>query len=108
MIPGLSGSLLSHEALADVVPRVLNGLLGEAERAAARRRLRAWHLPLRAHLGPALSLRAIYDLLAEPLFAGMGYHVVPSTHFHGVRARSLQEAFAQSSASQVCRGQHCS
>ena len=77
MIPGLSGSLLSHEALADVVPRVLNGLLGEAEREAARRSLRAWHLPLRAHLGPALSLRAIYDRLAEPLFAGMGYHVVP-------------------------------
>ena len=77
MIPGLSGSLLSHEALADVVPRVLNGLLGEAEREAARRSLRAWHLPLRAHLGPALSLRAIYDLLADPLFAGMGYHVVP-------------------------------
>jgi N-6 DNA Methylase/Eco57I restriction-modification methylase len=77
MIPGLSGSLLSHEALAEVVPRVLNGLLGEAERDAARRSLRAWHLPLRAHLGPALSLRAIYDRLAEPLFAGMGYHVVP-------------------------------
>ena len=77
MIPGLSGSLLSHEALADVVPRVLNGLLGEPERETARRSLRAWHLPLRAHLGPALSLRAIYDRLADPLFAEMGYHVVP-------------------------------
>ncbi len=89
MIPGLSGSLLSHEALADVVPRVLNGLLGEAEREAARRSLRAWHLPLRAHLGPALSLRAIYDRLAEPLFAGMGYHLVPVDSLsRGTRAQS--------------------
>jgi hypothetical protein len=77
MIAGLSGSLLSHEALAEVVPRVLKGLLGEAEREAARRNLRAWHVPLRAHLGPALSLRAMYDRLAEPLLAGMGYRVVP-------------------------------
>ena len=76
MIAGLSGSLLSHEALAEVVPRVLKGLLGEAEREAARRSLRAWHVPLRAHLGPTLSLRAMYDRLAEPLFAGMGYHAV--------------------------------
>ena len=70
MIPGLSGSLLSHEVLAQVVPIALRGLLDEAGREPARRRLRAWHVPLRAQLGPALALRAIFDRLGEPLLRG--------------------------------------
>ena len=108
MIPGLSGSLFSHEALGEVVPRALNGLLGEAEREAARRSLRAWHVPLRALLGPALSLRAIYDRLAVPLFTAMGYHVVPVDSLsRGTRAQPPQ-VFVRSSASRVCHGQPCS
>jgi len=78
MIPGLSGSLLSQEVLAEIVPRAFHGLLDEAGRETARRRLRAWHLALRGQLGPALALRAIFDRLAEPLFTGLGYHVVPA------------------------------
>ena len=73
MIPGLSGSLLSHEVLAQIAP-TLRGLLDEEGREAARRRIRAWHLPLRAQLGPVLPLRAIFDLLGEPLLTGLGYH----------------------------------
>jgi hypothetical protein len=78
MIAGVSGSLLSHEVLTQVVPRALHGLLDEAGREPVRHRLRAWHLPLRGHLGPALALRAIFDRLAEPLLTGLGYHVVPA------------------------------
>jgi hypothetical protein len=78
MIAGISGSLVSHDVLAQIVPRVLHGLLDEEGRAPARHQLRAWHLPLRAQLGPASALRAIFDRLAEPMFAGLGYRVVPA------------------------------
>jgi hypothetical protein len=76
MIAGMSGSLLSHEVVAQTVPSAFHGLLDEAGREPARRRLRAWHIPLREQLGPALALRAIFDRLAEPLLSGLGYHVV--------------------------------
>ena len=78
MIPGLSGSLLSHEALERQVPDVLRGRLGESERRAAQARIRAWHAPLRAQLGPATSARACFDRLGAPLFAQFGYRVVPA------------------------------
>ncbi len=78
MIPGLSGSLLSHDVLAHAVPISLRGLLDEAGREPARRRLRAWHVPLRTELGPALSLRGIFDRLGEPFLSALGYHVVPA------------------------------
>ena len=76
-IPGLRGSLLSQDALADVIPDRLRGLLDEKGRAPARRRLRAWHIPLRRLLGPATSPRAMLDTLAVPLFAQLGYRVLP-------------------------------
>jgi N-6 DNA Methylase/Eco57I restriction-modification methylase len=73
MIPGLRGSLLSEDALEHVVPDALRGRLGEAERAKARRRLRAWHTSLRRVLGPASASRTIFDRLAVPLFSHLGY-----------------------------------
>ncbi len=78
MIPGLSGSLLSHEVLARIVPDALRELLDDEGHEPARRGLRAWHLPLRAQLGPALAVRTIFDRLGEPLLTGLGYHVVPA------------------------------
>ena len=78
MIPGLSGSLLSHEVLARILPDEFRELLDDEGREPARRRLRAWHVPLRAQLGPALALRAMFDRLGEPLLAGLGYRVVPA------------------------------
>ncbi len=78
MIPGVSGSLLSHEVIAQIVPTAFQGLLDEAGREPARHRLRAWHLTLRGQLGPALALRAIFDRLAEPLLTALGYRVVPA------------------------------
>ena len=83
MIPGLSGSLLSHEALERRVPEVLGGCLGESERRAARTRIRAWHVPLRAQLGPATSARACFDRLGAPLLAQLGYRVLPAAPSDG-------------------------
>jgi hypothetical protein len=73
---GLSGSLLSGEALAQPVPDALAGLLDESGREAARRRLRAWHLPLRSVLGPTTGARKVFDLVALPLLTHLGFHAV--------------------------------
>jgi hypothetical protein len=76
MIPGLSGSLLSEEALEGAVPDRLRGRLDEFNRRRAQRQMRAWHLPLRQQLGPACSPRTIFDRLAAPLFSQLGYRLI--------------------------------
>jgi hypothetical protein len=77
MIPGISGSLLSHDVLADVVPRTLGGWLGEGGREQARQRLRSWHHSIAASLGPSVSARGVFDRVAEPLLTALGYDVTP-------------------------------
>lgn len=76
MIPGISGTLLSEEALEQVAPDALRGLLDERGRAAARKRLVAWHTPLRRELGPATGLRTLFDRLAVPLVSHLGYRAL--------------------------------
>ena len=65
MIPGLSGTLLSVDALEHVVPDRLHGRLDELNRGRARRRLRAWHVPAarraRTGIGAAHDLRSACD-----------------------------------------------
>ena len=73
-INGLTGSLLSHEALLKLVRERLRGELDEPGCEGARRRMRAWHAPLRQTLGPASGTRAVLDLLALPLVAHLGFH----------------------------------
>ena len=67
MIPGVSGSLLSQDALARVVPRSLQGRLGESGRPAALRRLRAQLRVVQSELDPAASARTVFDRVAMPL-----------------------------------------
>jgi len=71
VIAGLTGSLLSHEALTTMrSPCVeIDGGLARA--------IRAWHAGIAKQLGPASSARAVFDRLAAPLFARMGFCVVP-------------------------------
>ena len=76
MIPGISGSLFSHDALEQVIPSALRGRLGEAARDDALRRVRAWHRPLQLRLGPSASARAVFDQLASPLLAQLGYRSI--------------------------------
>lgn len=73
MIRGLSGSLLSHEALGTAVPKALCGLLGESDRDAALRRMRAWYLTVRSSLGPTAGARAVFDVVAIPLATQLGF-----------------------------------
>ncbi len=77
MIPGITGSLLSADALERVLPDALSGELDDAGRESVRRKVRAWHLPLRSDLGPATGSRALFDRLAVPLLAQFGYRVMP-------------------------------
>ena len=72
-IRGLSGSLLSHDALAHTVPAALRGLLDEHGRESARRELRAWQASVRATLGPTAGARAVLDVVAIPLAVRLGY-----------------------------------
>ncbi len=76
MIPGISGTLLSEEALEQIAPDALRGLLDERGRAAARKRLVTWHSSLRRELGPATGLRTLFDRLAVPLVSHLGYRAL--------------------------------
>ena len=73
MLRGLSGSLLSREALRISIPQVLHGLLGEETLADARRRLREWHRETTATLGPTASVRTVFDRVAHPLVQVLGF-----------------------------------
>jgi hypothetical protein len=77
VIPGVRGSLLSHDALEHVIPAALRGRLGEAGRAEALHGLRVWHRPLLSRLGPSASARMVFDHVAGPLAARLGYRPVP-------------------------------
>ena len=74
MIPGLRGSLLSHDAVAGLVP----SLPEEDARRRARRVLLAWHREVRDVSGPAWSSRAVFDRIATPVCEALGFQVVPT------------------------------
>ncbi len=71
MIPGLSGSLLSHDALSG--GSGLPPAIGDARAGAVRGRLRAWHRAALRDLGPACNARALYDRVAVPLLGELGF-----------------------------------
>ena len=70
MIPGLCGSLLSHDAL-DAAPDVI-------DRTAAHRRLAAWHEQVRIEGGPAWPARVVFDRVAVPFCRLLGFEVIPA------------------------------
>ena len=81
---GLSGSLFSLQFLQEQLPAALAGELGETEREPARRRARSVLSGL-SELGPASSVRAVFDLTAGPLVSLLGFHAagvdaLPSGH----------------------------
>jgi len=79
---GLSGTLLSQDALARTAPESLGPLL-DAGSAAARRRIAAWHSGVLLELGPASGPRVVFDRLGAPLATQLGFTVVPA----GIHAR---------------------
>ncbi len=81
---GLSGSLFSLQFLQEQLASALAGKLGETEREPARRRARSVLSGL-SELGPASSVRAVFDLAAGPLVSLLGFHAagvdpLPSGH----------------------------
>jgi Eco57I restriction-modification methylase len=68
VIPGLTGSLLSH----DVVAAEFLSDRGTLSRGAA-----GWRSRLESELGPASSARAVFDRLAVPLLESLGHTVIP-------------------------------
>ena len=79
MIPGISGSLLSHEALQSGRRGPLGPLLDPAGAARARIRLRAWSRTVRDRFGPTAAPRTVFDRVAAPLFSQLGYRLVPGS-----------------------------
>ena len=77
MIPGLSGSLLSHDAMAQLLRGKGPLILHAADRAAALRTVRGWHGPVRKCLGPSAGARVVFDLVADPLARALGFLVIP-------------------------------
>jgi len=85
MIPGLSGSLLSPDAL--------TGALKEMRRDTAAPNYRwfhTWHTRIERDMGPTSPARLVYDRIALPLATALGLRVVPaatpaaSGSIHGV------------------------
>jgi Eco57I restriction-modification methylase len=77
VIAGVSGSLLSLDALERVIPEALRGRLGETGRDDALRHFRSWYRPIEARSGPTASARVVFDQMASPLAGQLGYRVLP-------------------------------
>ena len=84
MIPGLSGSLLSHDAVAAALGKTIRSATVDG------RWFRTWHNRTMQAMGPASSARQVYDRVVLPLAAALGFHVVAgvaprrSTAIHAV------------------------
>ena len=75
MLTGLSGSLLSQYFAEHVLPVEFAGLLGEASVASEYRNFVRWWQSRASQLGPASSVRAIWDVAAAPLAEQLGFSV---------------------------------
>jgi hypothetical protein len=74
VIAGMSGALLSHDAIDELLVRPDPAVVTfAADR--RHRQLRAWHAGVRARFGPTASARAIFDAVAEPLARELGFDV---------------------------------
>ena len=73
MIEGLSGSLVSRHFAERRLQTAFEGRLGEQDRDRGRRQLQAWCRVRASALGPASSLRTMFDRGAAPLMAILGY-----------------------------------
>jgi hypothetical protein len=79
VIAGMSGSLLSHDAVERLITSGHEPELTPARWLPLQRRLRAWHAELRQLLGPTAGPRTVFDLVASPLVSTLGFTVLPVT-----------------------------
>ena len=92
MIPGLRGSLLSHDAVLGLVATDENDALR-----AARRALLSWHREVRDVSGPAWPARTVFDRIAAPVCEALGFDVVPS----GGSSRTVRAILYRQNAAQI-------
>jgi hypothetical protein len=78
MLAGLSGSLVSHYFAERLLPQEFSGRLGEASRDTAAKAVGRWWNTQASQLGPASSIRAIWDLAAAPLGELLGFAAPPA------------------------------
>ena len=78
MIPGVSGSLLSHAAIRQAFEGNLRSLADGAGALAAHRELRPTFEAALAELGPSASARSVYDRVAAPMAERFGFRTVVS------------------------------
>jgi len=75
MLSGMSGSLVSHHFAERILHEEFAGRLGEASLGAAHQRLTRWLHSTSTQLGPASSVRSIWDVGAAPLAEHLGFVV---------------------------------
>ena len=73
MLAGLSGSLVSHYFAERILFQEFSGHLGESSRAVAERLFVRWWETRASQLGPASSIRSIWDAAAAPLAELLGF-----------------------------------
>jgi len=73
MLPGIRGRLVSTYFASQLLETAFAGRLGERDRQAAQRRLATWWTRCEQVLGPASSLRAMYDVAVAPLAALLSF-----------------------------------
>jgi hypothetical protein len=86
MIPGLSGSMLSHDAVSRAAAPVQPAAVH------AHRGVRAWHAAVRRELGPASSARTVFDRVAVQLGTSLGFSVAPVPSDSGRSFRAVLQA----------------
>ncbi len=86
-LPGISGSLFPHRYLRDAMPAVAPPLSAPVL-ARQQRHFRRWWHGVAATCGPATGLRALFDLVAMPLFGLLGFRAHDAMfERHQARAR---------------------
>ena len=78
MIAGLSGSLLSHDAMSGELENLCRGRTSPNTRW-----FHKWHEQTMRQSGPSSSARQVYDRVAAPLSAALGFHIVPTATSSG-------------------------
>jgi len=79
MLIGVSGSLVSHHFAERILHEEFAGRLGEGSLSAAHKALRRWWHDSCTQLGPASSVRAIWNIAAAPLAEHLGFTVGTSS-----------------------------
>ena len=97
MLAGLTGSLVSHHFAERILFDEFAGRLGETSSAAAERAFVRWWQAEASQLGPASSIRSIWDLGAVPLAELLGF----AAPYPSQNSDNIRHALLTSSASPV-------